>query len=304
MPPAWAQGYGYDGFGPLAEVFVDEVKQRFRWAPPGRFLMGSPPGELPPEHDYEDRSEREVQHEVELTHGFWMADTPVTQALWQAVMGRNPSRFVHPERPVERVSWEDAQVFIARLNEQQPGLAVALPTEAQWEYACRAGTTTATYAGDMKIVALNNAPVLDAIAWYGGNSGVDFDLNNGFEASWGGKQYEFTRTGTRIVGQTRPNPWGLYDTLGNVWEWCADWFDSDQNTLQTDPSGPQRSAPRVIRGGSWSDSARLVRAAFRYANSPGARDEILGFRLCRGHALQPAERPSGGAGGSPGGARP
>ena len=302
MPPAWAQGYGYDGFGPFAEVFVGEVKQRFRWAPPGRFLMGSPPGELPPEHDYEGRSEREVQHEVELTHGFWMADTPVTQALWQAVMGSNPSRFVYPERPVERVSWEDAQAFIAMLNAQQPGLDLSLPTEAQWEYACRAGTTTATYAGDLEIVALNHAPVLDAIAWYGGNSGVDFDLNNGFEASWGGKQYEFTRTGTRIVGQKRPNSWGLYDTLGNVWEWCADWFGSDQNTPQTDPSGPDRSAHRVVRGGSWSLTARRVRAAYRHARSPGRRNEILGFRLSRGHALpvrsaDPAEPvvPPGGA---------
>jgi formylglycine-generating enzyme required for sulfatase activity len=297
MPPVWAQGYGYDGFGPFAEVFVGEVKQRFRWAPPGWFLMGSPPGEA-------GRDPGEVQHEVELTHGFWIADTPVTQALWQAVMGSNPSRFVHPERPVERVSWDDAQAFIARLNEQQPGLELSLPTEAQWEYACRAGTTTATYAGDLEIVASSNAPVLDAIAWYGGNSGVDFDLAEGQEAYWSEKQYEFSRTGTRIVGLKRPNPWGLYDALGNVWEWCADWFDSYQNTLQADPSGPDRGARRVIRGGSWSNTARNVRAAFRDAYSPDFRYEILGFRLSRGHAPQPAERPSGGAGGSPGGARP
>lgn len=297
MPPGWAQGYGYDAFGPFAEVFVGEVKQRFRWAPPGRFMMGSPPGEA-------GRDSDEVQHEVELTQGFWMADTPVTQALWQAVMGSNPSRFVHPERPVEQVSWDDAQAFIARLNEQQPGLDLSLPTEAQWEYACRAGTTTATYAGDLKILGERHAPMLDAIAWYGGNSGVDFDLNNGFEATWGGKQYEFTRAGTRIVGQKRPNPWGLYDTLGNVWEWCADGFGGYPNTLQTDPRGPDSSARRVFRGGCWGDAAMYVGAAVRNARPPGRRDDSLGFRLSRGHALQPAERPAGGAGGSPGGARP
>jgi formylglycine-generating enzyme required for sulfatase activity len=139
-------------------------------------MMGSP-------QDEAGREPSEVQHKVELTHGFWIADTPVTQALWQAVIGSNPSRFVHPERPVEQVSWDDAQAFIARLNEQQPGLELSLPTEAQWEYACRAGTTTATYAGDLKILGDDNAPVRDAIAWYGGNSGVDFDLAKGQEAN-------------------------------------------------------------------------------------------------------------------------
>ena len=294
MPPAWAEGYGYDGFGPFAEVFVGEVSQRFRWAPPGRFMMGSPEGEA-------ERYSDEKQHPVELTQGFWLADTPVTQALWEAVMGQNPSRFRHPERPVEQVSWEDAQAFITKLNALQPGLEVSLPTEAQWEYACRAGTTAATYAGDLEIVAEYNAPVLDAIAWYGGNSGVDFDLAGGYPADWSDKQYAFKETGTRMVGQKRPNPWGLYDTLGNVWEWCTDWYGSHENTLQVDPRGPHSGSARVCRGGSWSRTAWSVRAAYRCWYAPGFRNASLGFRLARGPALQ--ARSAVPRSGAPGGAR-
>ncbi|MCB9545787.1 MAG: formylglycine-generating enzyme family protein [Myxococcales bacterium] len=243
MPPPWAEGYGYDAFGPLAEIYVGDVCQRFRWAPPGQFMMGSP-------NDEEGRWGSEVQHPVELTAGFWLADTPVTQALWAAVMDGNPARFKGPDRPVEQVSWDDAQAFIARLNTQQPGLALSLPTEAQWEHACRAGTDGPRY-GD-----------LDAVAWWEGNSGGQ----------------------TQPVGQKQPNPWGLYDMLGNVWEWCADWLGAHGTTLQVDPAGPAGGSVRVYRGGSWSDSARSVRAACRHGNSPGRRHGLLGFRLSRGQA--------------------
>src|SRR5262249_12534536 len=148
-----------------------------------------------------------------------------TQALWEAVMGENPSYFRSSTRPVEQVSWNDCQEFVKKLNGSLDGLALALPSEAQWEYSCRAGTSTPTYAGDLNILGENNAPVLDGIAWYGGNCGVDFDLDNGVDiSSWEEKQYDRVKGGTHAVGGKAPNGWGLYDMLGNVWEWCQDVF--------------------------------------------------------------------------------
>ncbi|MFD1624846.1 formylglycine-generating enzyme family protein [Azospirillum griseum] len=186
--PAWADALGRDRFGLWTEIVVEpegggeSVTQRLRWIPPGRFLMGSPEDE--PEH-YEDEG---PQHLVTISRGYWLFDTPCTQALWQAVMGENPSRFQSPDltttdRPVETVSWNDAQEFLGRINERIPGLDLTLPTEAQWEHACRAGATTALHSGDIAILGENNAPALDPIAWYGGNSGVGFDLDNGVDST-------------------------------------------------------------------------------------------------------------------------
>jgi formylglycine-generating enzyme required for sulfatase activity len=221
-----------------------------------------------------------------LTEGFWLFDTPVTQALWQAVMGDNPSRFKSPTRPVEQVSWDDSKNFIKKLNAEIPGLALCLPTEAQWEYACRAGTTTATYAGEMEILGERNAPVLDDIAWYGGNSGVDFDLDEGWDSSdWPQKQYDHKKAGTCRVKQKQPNSWGLYDMLGNVWEWCEDWWQGNLGSESAEgPKGTREGADRVIRGGGWFDVARVVRAAYRINFVPGDRGNFLGIRCVR---LQP-----------------
>ena len=192
VPPAWASGWGADEHGVFACFAVGEVEQRMRWVPAGTFLMGSPEGEA-------GRYDREgPQHEVTLSSGYWMADTPCTQAMWEAVMGTNPSRFPSPKRPVEQVSWNDVQEFVQRLDELVPELGVRLPTEAEWEWACRAGTTTATYAGDLVIRGMNDAPLLDDIAWYGGNSGVDYDLDEGSDSSeWLQKQHPHTKAGTR-----------------------------------------------------------------------------------------------------------
>ncbi len=209
-----------------------------------------------------------------------MFETPCTQALWEAVMGNNPSHFQDPERPVEQVSFEDVARFLSKINDLVEGLGLTLPTEAQWEYACRAGMTTSTYAGDVEIVGYNNAPGLDAIAWYGGNSGHDFDLEKGWDSSrWPEKQYPHTKAGTRKVGLKLPNGWGLYDMLGNVWQWCLDGWRNYTNERIVDPIGPaDAGADRVIRGGCWNDDARGVRAAYRYAAQPVYRGYDLGFR--------------------------
>ncbi len=277
---SWCQRVGIDRFGVFADVEVESVSFKMRHIFAGRFLMGSPESEQGRDGD------EGPQHEVELTEGYWLCETPCTQALWEAVMGDNPSDFKSAERPVENVSWDDCQSFLQKLNERIPGLEACLPTEAQWEYACRAETTTSTYAGELEILGANNAPVLDSIAWYGGNSGVEFDIEEGYDSSdWQEKQYEHTKAGTRIVGQKAPNSFGLYDMLGNVWEWCADGRRDYKKGPVADPVGHQdegNGAGRVFRGGAWYDSARYVRAAYRGDDHRDSRNDDLGFRLSRG----------------------
>jgi formylglycine-generating enzyme required for sulfatase activity len=274
--PRWSSGWGQDVHGPFVQLTIGDVTQVLRWIPPGRFYIGSPsdePGRFP---------DREAPvHQIDVSRGFWLFDTPCPQKLWEAVMGDNPSRFKSPERPVERVSWYDCQQFIDRCNSLVYGLTLRLPTEAEWEYACRAGTTDATYAGPIEILGRNHAPVLDQIAWYGGNCGVHFDLQESDDAEWPEKQYDFTRGGTRTVAIKRPNPWGLYDMLGNVLEWCRDGQRAYHDQPEVDPVGPEEpSADRVVRGGSWRCEARHVRAAYRTWHRPTERHSTLGFR-CR-----------------------
>jgi len=296
--PQWASAIGRDGFGLWTEVSLDvesgnettpankTVTQRLRWIPPGRFLMGSPESEWALFSKYDQAKwciQEGPQHQVILTRGYWLFDTPCTQALWQAVMGDdNPSRFRSPTRPVEFVSWEEINEFLEKINARIPGLDLQLPTEAQWEYACRAGSETATYAGPMETAGANNAPVLDPIAWYGGNSGVAFDLDNGYDSSssdWKEKQYDHTRAGTHPVGEKQANPWGLYDMLGNVWEWCRDGQRDYGFDTIIDPVGPlEAGVERMVRGGSWYYFARYVRAASRFRYLPGVRLDRLGFR--------------------------
>jgi len=252
------------------------VKLELVWIPPGSFMMGSPKGE--PGRDGDEGP----QHRVRISHGFWMGKYEVTQRQWRAVMGNNPSHFKNagPDAPVESVSWNDCQEFIKKLNARIPGGGFRLPTEAEWEYACRAGSTTALYNGPIRILGKNNAPALDPIAWYGGNSGVEY------AGAWDSsdrpeKQYDHKRAGTHPVGRKAPNAWGLYDMLGNVWEWCSDWYGEYPSGPVTDPTGPRSGSLRVRRGGSWYDSAGGCRCANRVRYRPGFRRGNLGFRLVR-----------------------
>ena len=183
----------------------------------------------------------------------------MTQAEWQAVMGNNPSKFSGCGRcPVEQVSWEAVQAFIGRLNARSGGERYRLPTEAEWEYAARAGTTTDTYAGDLTEPE-GNDPVMNGIAWYRENSG----------------------SRTHPMGQKAPNGFGLHDMLGNAREWVGDWHGDYPGGTVTDPAGPGSGSDRVFRGGGWGGNARSCRSADRYGISPGDRFSFLGFRLLR-----------------------
>ena len=256
FPPAWADDWGEDRQGLYAGFSVGTVQQRCRWLPSGTFRMGSP-------LDEPERNEAETQHMVQLTQGYWLADTACTQALWQAVLGENPAEFKDdPENPVEQVSWDNTQVFFEALNRLVPGLNAGLPTEAQWEYACRAGTTTPFSFGDTITTAQANY--------------------NGYHPYVDGKREEY-REQTVPVKAFPANPWGLYQMHGNVWEWCQDWFaDYPAEESVEDPSGPATGELRVLRGGSWSFNAWFLRSASRFWYGPGARFDDVGFRLAPG----------------------
>jgi formylglycine-generating enzyme required for sulfatase activity len=254
FPAPWASDWGVDPYGLWMGLTAGGVRQAFRWIPPGRFRMGSPLEEA-------GRGEDETPHEVELTQGFWLADTACTQALWEAVMGENPSHFQGAERPVEQVSWEQASAFFDRLNAQVKGLSLRLPTEAEWEYACRAGTRTPF--------------------WFGDNISTDQVNYDGNTPYAGGNKGE-SRNQTVEVKALPCNGWGLYQMHGNVWEWCSDWYGEYPQDGVTDPMGPASGEGRVLRGGSWASDARDVRSAQRYAVTPVGRSHYFGFRLARG----------------------
>jgi formylglycine-generating enzyme len=256
FPYSWVEDWGEDEAGLWAAFAVRGVRHALRWIPPGTFLMGSP-------EDEAQRWDQAPQHRVTLTQAYWLGETAVPQALWQAVMGANPSGFKGAERPVEQVSWDDCQSFMARLNELKPGLALRLPTEAEWEYACRAGTTTPFHFGNQITPEM-----------------VNYDGNYPYA---GGEKGRY-RHETVAVKALPGNRWGLYQMHGNVWEWCSDWYE-EIPSMSEDPQGPQTGARRVLRGGGWGGYGRFARAACRRADVPGSRVDYLGFRLARGQAL-------------------
>ena len=208
------------------------------WCAPGSFEMGSPKQE-------HGRFPNEVSHRVTLTKGFWLGKYEVTQRQWESVMLSYPSRFKSPDNPVDTVSWLECQVFISRVNTMLGGLA-RLPTEAEWEYACRAGSVT----------PFSGSGIASEMAWY--------DQNSDFQ--------------THVVGSHKPNAWGFYDMHGNVLEWCADWF-SDQKMDSVDPKGPPSGSFKIMRGGCWFFFESDCRSAYRLKREPNLRNCIFGLRL-------------------------
>jgi formylglycine-generating enzyme required for sulfatase activity/predicted Ser/Thr protein kinase len=222
------------------------------WVQSGEFAMGSPANE-------ECRQANETRHKVTITKGYWMGKCEVTQAQWERVVGTNANAARQPKRdlPVVQVSWEDCQEFLKKLNtladnqNSKPGRgAFRLPTEAEWEYACRAGSQAA--------FTLENAEAtLDRVGWYGGNAGG----------------------AAHAVGQKQANAWGLYDMQGNVWEWCQDWYEDYPGGDAKNPAGPAAGAERILRGGSWRNNSERCRSAYRYAYDPTDRNNHVGFRV-------------------------
>ena len=227
--------------------FTNNLGMRFVLLPSGTFVMGSP-------RDEEGRSDDEKQHEVIIGKPFHLQTTQVTQGQWKRIMKDNPSDFKKcgDDCPVENVPWQDAQAFISKLNEVEGGKQYRLPTEAEWEYACRAESTTRFCFGD-------DEAELGEYAWYRANS---------------------KRT-THPVGQKEPNAWGLYDMHGNVWEWCQDWYGAYPEGRASDPRGRTSGESRVVRGGSWFNGAGYIRSANRGKCRPDYRDYNIGFRLAR-----------------------
>jgi len=240
---------------PAGQVVKDPVAgMDFVYIPPGEFLMGSPPAEV-------DRQSSEgPQHRVTISRGFWLGRFEVTQGQWRAVMQSNPSYFraLGKDHPVENVSFPDVQEYIRRLNEKAGRARYRLPTEAEWEYACRAGTNTVFYCGDSL-------------------SSKQANFDGTYPYGWVAEDVNLKRT--TPVGQYPPNAWGLCDMHGNVWEWCQDHFDAYPDTDVTDPRGPATGTLRISRGGSWYSSGEFCRSARRNHCSDAIRERILGFRL-------------------------
>jgi formylglycine-generating enzyme required for sulfatase activity len=230
----------------LSNTYTNSIGMKFVLVPAGTFMMGA-------DKNFDEASDDELpRHQVTISKPFYLGVYEVTQQQWKDVMGNNPSKFKGRDNPVETVSWEDAQDFIRHLNQKEGHSRYRLPTEAEWEYAARAGSTSTYFFGD-------NKSQLGDYAWYEDNSGRE----------------------AHPVGQKRPNAWGLYDMIGNVWEWNQDWLGDTYyaNSPSSDPTGPSSSAYRVVRGCGWNIGAGICRSALRSGGGPASRSEYCGFRL-------------------------
>ena len=235
---------------------IKEINLELVKCPAGSFMMGSPKEEL-------GRSDDEKLHLVTITKPFYIGKFEVTQSQYVALMEKNPSEFVNQNNPVESVSYYDAKAFCDKLNSKYinilpKGYKFDLPTEAQWEYACRAGTTTALNNGKNLTKVDGACFNVDEVAWYGENSGKT----------------------THEVGQKKPNAWGIYDMHGNVFEWCRDWYGEYPTSEANDPQGPDNGSKRVERGGYYWLGADLCRSAFRFREEYYDRgSSSVGFRV-------------------------
>ena len=255
FPPSFAFACGDDEFGIWTDLSISSICQRFRWIEPGEFLMGSPTIEI----GHQNREH--PQHRVRITQGFWLADTACTQEFWLAVVGgKNPAHFKdNLQNPVEQVSWDDVNKrFLVSLNGVLPDkLEAVLPNEAQWEYACRAGT----------LLPFNFGVIIVP-------EKVNFDGNFPYAGALKGQNRECTVP----VKSMSPNDWGLYEMHGNVWEWCRDGLRKYVDETVRNPEG-QADGARALRGGSWFHDAASARAAHRIARSPAYCQNNFGFRL-------------------------
>ncbi|PON14518.1 formylglycine-generating enzyme family protein [Candidatus Entotheonella serta] len=240
MPAAMAQQADH----PLPKTWRNSIGMEFVLIPAGTFEMGA--------SDVNADSDEQPVHRVTISRAFYLSTYEVTQRQWLAVMDDNPSFFKGTDMPVESLPWYDAKLFIHRLNQREKTGSYRLPTEAEWEYAARAGTQTVYSFGD-------DVHQLPTYAWFAGNAA---------------KQ-------PHAVGQHPPNSWGLYDMHGNVWEWGQDSYSPYSPQAVTDPVGPEDVSHRIIRGGSWLDTAEKCRSSYRLYRHPIDRDGTIGFRLLK-----------------------
>lgn len=267
FPYTWASDWGSDQYGLWVAFTYHGIRHAFRWIQPGTFMMGSPETE-------KGRWSNEVWHQVTLSKGFWLAETTVTQILWQVVMGENPSHFKGENRPIEQISWSDVQTFIGKLNQVHPDLRVCLPTESEWEYACRAGTQTRfSFGGKMNLGRGNYRGIWD---WEVQDKRVP--------DKWGDRAQKETTD----VASYSSNAWGLYDMHGNVWEFCQDeWQEKLSAELITNPliikNSQELGVDHVIRGGSWDYCGRFCRSASRRGYGADDCYYNVGFRLALEH---------------------
>lgn len=272
FPTTWASDFGEDRYGLWMAFTYQGVRLVLRWIPPSTFMMGSP-------DDEQGRWDYEVLHEVILTNGFWLAETTVTQALWQAIKGDNPSHFKSDNRPVEQVSWYDAQDFIQKLNTVlqilQPEYSFRLPTEAQWEVACRAKTKSPfNFDGELSLDKVNYRGI-----WEYKNQVAYQGRREDKSDEWGKGALQATAK----VKSYPCNRWGFYEMHGNVWEWCQDcWTEQLPKERVIDPIKLNTGSLRVARGGSWSGYGRYERSAIRILYDADDCYNFLGFRLALG----------------------
>jgi formylglycine-generating enzyme required for sulfatase activity len=236
----------------LPKEFTNSIGMKFVWIPPGTFMMGSPKEE-------KGRVRDETQHKVTLSKGYYMSVHLVTQEQWKEVMGNNPSNFKGEKNlPVETVSWEDCQEFVKKLREKDKK-PYRLPSESEWEYACRAGTTTPFH--------------------FGQTLSTDQTNYNGDHIYGDGKKGA-NRKKTTPVGSFPANAFGLHDMHGNVWQWCQDSYGDYPQKDVVDPTGPEKGEGRLLRGGSWSTLPQFCRSAYRDWDESGSRYDNIGLRLC------------------------